>query len=424
MSPASQHHALTPRRERATLLVLGAVQFTHILDYMIIMPLGAQLMRAFAIKPVQFTWIVATYSLAAAVSGLAGGFILDRFDRKRSLLFLYAGFGLTTLACGLAPTHHWLLAARFAAGAFGGLASAMVTAMVGDIIPPERRGRAMSIVAAAFPVASVLGVPLGLVLAGKFGWHAAFFMLAGCGAAILALASFALPHLRTAVADHNPARQMREILAHGVHRRAFAVSAMLVMAGSSLIPFLAPTFIANVGLDEKVQLPIAYAVGGVATFITTPIVGWLSDHVDRLRLLAVMSGAAIVVVLFITRLGPSSLALAATMMALFMVTMSGRFSPAMAMITNAVEARYRGGFMSVNGSIQQTAAGFANVLAGLFVVSDSTGRLVGFPQLGYLGIGFFLLTLLFAHQLRTAAPHVAAPGMKIRRVSAPTAAPV
>ena len=422
MSQGSQHHALTPGRERATLLVLGAVQFTHILDYMIIMPLGAQLMRSFSIKPAQFTLIVATYSFAAALSGLAGGFVLDRFDRKRALITLYAGFGLATLACGLAPTHHWLLAARFAAGAFGGLASAMVIAMVGDIIPPERRGRAMSFVVAAFPVASVLGVPLGLVLAGKLGWHAAFYLLAGCAAANLALASLALPHIRTAVHDHEPIRQMREIISRRLHLRAFAVGAMLVMAGSSVIPFLAPSFIANVGLDEKVQLPIAYAIGGAATFISTPIVGWLSDHVDRFRLLAWMSGAAIVVVLFVTRLGPSSIALAGTMMALFMVTMSGRFTPAMAMITSAVEARYRGGFMSVNSSIQQAAAGFANVLAGLMVVSDPSGRLVGFPQLGYVAICFFLLTVLFAAQLRTAAPHVAKPSQRKPAVATATEA--
>ena len=142
-------HGLSPSRERATLLTLAAVQFTHILDFMIMMPLGAQLMRAFNITPAQFTYLVASYGLAAAISGFAGGFVLDRFDRKRSLLFLYTGFALSTVACGLAPTHHWLLAARLAAGAFGGLAGSMVSAMVGDIIPPARRGRAMSLVMAA-----------------------------------------------------------------------------------------------------------------------------------------------------------------------------------------------------------------------------------------------------------------------------------
>ena len=407
MSASVQHHTLSKGRELTTLLVLCAVQFTHILDFMIMMPLGSQLMRVFAISPAEFTRLVAAYGLAAAVSGFTGGFFLDRFDRKRALLVLYAGFGLATLACGLAPTHHTLLAARLAAGAFGGLAGSLVTAMVGDIIPPARRGRAMSYVMTAFPLASVLGVPAGLVLAGRYGWHAPFFLLAACATANVLLATFALPHLRTAVTDHQPLRQMREILAHGVHRRAFALGTVLVMSGGVIIPFLAPSFVANVGLDETLQLPFAYAVGGIATAFSTPLIGWLSDRMDRLRLLVIMSGGAVVVVLFITRLGPSSVFTASLMMALFMVTMSGRFAPAMTMITNAVDARYRGGFMSVNAALQQAASGCSSMLAGLFVSRTAAGQLAGLPLLGYVSAGFFGLAVLLAFALRAAAPHVA-----------------
>ena len=410
MSPAAHPHALPPRRELGTLLTLATVQFTHILDFMIMMPLGDQLMRVFAISPAQFSQLVASYGLSAAVSGLAGGFVLDRYDRKRALLVLYAGFGISTLACGLSPTHHALLAARIAAGAFGGLAGSLVSAMVGDVIPPARRGHAMSIVMGAFPIASVLGVPVGLVLAGKFGWHAPFFFLAGCSVCVLALASVALPAIRTAVHDHEPIRQMREILSHGIHLRAFAVGAALAMAGGILIAFLAPTYVANVGLDAAHELPWAYAAGGIATAISTPIIGRLSDRFDRLRLLAIMSALCVVSVLIITRLGPSSVAFASLMMAFFMVTMSGRFAPAMTMIANAVEARYRGGFMSVNAALQQAVSALASMLAGYFITRNATGHLDGFPILGYVSIGFFGLTVLLAAQLRAAAPHVSAPG--------------
>ncbi len=412
MPATDQHHHLPRSRERATLLVLGAVQFTHILDFMIMMPLGAQLMSAFNITPAQFSQLVACYGIAAAVSGFAGGFLLDKFDRKRALLVLYAGFGLATLACGLAPTYHLLLLARLAAGAFGGLASSLVTAMVGDFIPPARRGRAMGIVTAAFPVASVLGVPAGLMLAGHFGWHAAFFLLAGCVVVNLIIGSLALPHLRTAVHGHEPWEQMKQIMTHRVHLRAFAVGSMLGMAGGILVPFLAPSFIANVGLNEQVQLPIAYAVGGVATAISTPIIGWLSDHMDRLRLLVIMSLGAIIVTLVIMRLGPASVVVASLMMALFMVTMSGRYAPAMTMITNAVEARYRGGFMSIISALQLAANAVASILAGWFVSKDATGRLLGLPMVSYVATGFFILTLLFAFALRAAAPHVASHAKK------------
>lgn len=412
MSTSTADHALTPRREFATLLALAAVQFTHIVDFMIMMPLGSQLMREFDITPAQFTRLVASYGLAAAASGLAGGFVLDRFDRKRALLVLYAGFALATLGCALAPTHHALLLARLAAGAFGGLAGSMVTAMVGDIIPPERRGRAMGIVMSAFPIASVLGVPAGLVLAERFEWHAPFFFLAGCGALVFGMASFVLPHLRTAVRHADPIRQMWEIVSHGVHLRAFAVAAVLVMAGGCLIPFIAPSLVANVGITER-ELPWAYAAGGVCTFFSMPLIGRLSDRVDKLRLLAWMTAASVVVSIVFTQLGPSSLLFVCVVMALFMVTMSSRFTPAMTMVTNAVEARYRGGFMSVSTALQQAASGLANLIAGVFVTRDISGHLVGMPTLGYVAVGFFILGVLLAAKLRDAAPHVSAPMAKL-----------
>jgi predicted MFS family arabinose efflux permease len=287
--------------------------------------------------------------------------------------------------------------------------------MIGDIIPPERRGRATSFVMSAFPVASVLGVPAGLILAGKFGWHAPFFLLAACSAANFALAALVLPHLRTAIHDHQPIRQMRAILSHRIHQRALALGAVLIMGGGCLIPFVAPSMVANLGISET-QLPIAYAVGGVCSLISMPIIGWLSDHMDRFRLLLWISVAASVVAIVMTRLGVSSLAFVSVMMALFMVTMSGRFAPAMTMVTNAVEARYRGGFMAVNAALQQAASAFANVLAGVFVTSDASGHLVGYPVLGYVAVGFFAATVLLAAGLRRAAPHVALPGQRILRL--------
>ncbi len=401
-------HLQTPARERVVLLTLAAVQFTHILDFMIIMPLGSHLMRVFQIGPGQFSELVAAYGIAAAITGFAAGFVLDRFDRKHALLVLYAGFGLSTLSCALAPNQHALLAARFAAGAFGGVASSVVIAMVGDVIPPERRGRAMGLVTVAFPIASVLGVPLGLTLAGRYEWHAPFFLLAGLAAIILVTASRVLPPLRPQHAAQGPWAQMKAILANRVHQRALTMSAALIFAGGVVIPFLAPSMVANVGMSEA-QLPLIYFAGGICTFATTPLIGRLSDRLDKLHVLGWVSLAAAAAVLALTNLPPVPVGLALVVTALFMITMSGRFAPAMAMVTNAVDARYRGGFMSVNAATQQASSGLANLVAGLLVTTDGNGRLAGYPRVGLVAVGFFGLTVFLAARLRSLAPHAARP---------------
>jgi multidrug resistance protein len=392
--------------ERTLLLTLAAIQFTHILDFMIMMPLGAGLMRVFDITPGQFSLLVASYGLAAAVTGFMAGFVLDRFNRKTALLTLYVGFGLSTLACALAPTYSFLMAARLAAGAFGGVAGSLVSATVGDAIPPERRGRAMGLVMTAFPLASVLGVPVGLTLATWFEWHAPFFLLAALSAVIFFVALRSLPQVASHRSSLHPLRQMFEILTHRVHVRGFLLSAVLVFAGAIIIPFMAPSMVANVGLTEA-QLPLIYFFGGACTFVTTPWIGRLSDRHDKLHVLASISGVAVVVALIVTQLGLTPLPVALVVTTLFFITMSGRFAPAMAMVTNAVEARYRGGFMSVNAALQQASGALANVVAGLLIHRNAAGQLVGYPQAGYVAGAAFGLTVLLAAWLRAAAPHAA-----------------
>ena len=192
------------------------------------------------------------------------------------------------------------------------------------------------------------------------------------------------------------------------------------MGGGCLVPFVAPSMVANMGIAES-ELPIAYVVGGVCALVSMPVVGWLSDHVNRLRLLTGISVAAAAVAVIITQLGASSLGFVSMMMAFFMVTMSGRFAPAMTMITNAVESRYRGGFMAVNAALQQAASALATALAGVFVTRDPAGHLVGYHILGYIAVGFFALTVVLAAVLRNAAPHVAIPATKKSALAEPLA---
>lgn len=406
--PSAPPAAAPSRPERTILLTLAAVQFTHILDFMIMMPLGQELMDEFALSPAQFSQLVAAYGIAAALAGLLGGFFLDRVDRKRSLAGLYAGFCLATLGCALAPTHATLLAARFAAGACGGLAGAVVVAMVADVVPPERRGRGMAFVMAAFPLASVAGIPLGIALSNQLGWHAPFFLLAGLGVPILfAMARF-LPRRppAPAAARLSPLAQMRAILGQPVHWRAFAVTAALITAGGCVIPFMAPSLVANAGVTQQ-MLPLVYFFGGAATFVSTPIIGHLTDRHDKLHVLAALTLPAVVAVLLVTHLGPSPLWLVLLVTTLFFVGMSGRFGPATTLVANSVEPRHRGGFMSLNSAVQQAAGAGANLLGGMLVTRDAAGHLLGYGRVGWLAVGAFLLTLVLAHRLRAAAPHAA-----------------
>lgn len=403
---SSATHAQTPERERVILLTLMAVQFTHVLDFMIMMPLGSHLMRVFQIGPSEFSRLVAVYGISAAATGFAAAFVLDRFDRKRALLGLYTGFGIATLCCALAPNYQMLLFARCAAGAFGGVASSVVTAMVGDVVPPARRGRAMGSVMVAFPLASIAGVPLGLFLAERWEWHAPFFLVAVVSVAVLALGLRVLPSIRSLHPAEHPWLSMKAILSNPIHQRGFMLSAALVFGGGLIIPFLAPAMVANVGLTEA-QLPLIYLAGGLCTFGSTPVIGRLSDRHDKFHVLGWLSLAAAGVVLVLTHLPPAPVWAAMLTTALFMVTMSGRFAPAMAMMTNAVDARYRGGFMSVNSAVQQATSGLANLTAGLLVVAAADGRLIGFPRLGYVAICCFALAVYLAARLRAAAPHAA-----------------
>lgn len=410
-TPATQPNG-KPVNERLTLFVLAAVQCTHILDFMVMQPLGTRLMAVFSISPGQFTRLVAVYGLAAAVTGFLAGFVLDRVNRKHALLGLYGGFALSTLCCALAPTYWALLAARCAAGAFGGVASSVVVAMVGDIIPPERRGSAMSIVGAAFPLASIFGIPLGLKLTDMFEWHAPFVLLVVLSAIVFVIGAKTLPSIRAFAPSANPWKQMRGIVSHPIHLRCFVLTTVLVFGGASVIPLMAPAMVANAGIPED-RLFLIYLCGGTLTFLTTPLIGRWTDRYNKVRLIGVFSVGATMASLLVTNLARVPLAVALLAATFFMASMAARFGPTMAMIANAVEARYRGGFMSVNAAIQQAAGGLATITAGLFVSTDpGTGRLMGYSHVGIMSAAFMGLTYLLARRLGAAAPWASQPGSR------------
>jgi predicted MFS family arabinose efflux permease len=396
----------TRPKERWLLLTLAAIQFTTILDFLIIIPLGPQYERVFGISPSQFGLIVASYGISAGLMGLAAGFFLDWFDRKQALLWLYSGFALGTLFCAMAPTYHLLVASRFVAGAFGGVVGAVILAIVGDVVPMERRGAAMGMVMSSFSVASIVGVPAGLYVAEWYNWHVPFYVLAGLSAIVLAVAAAITPPLRghmSHMVEEHPVKRVWAVMTHPDHQRAYVFMAALTFTGFCIFPYIPTYMVGNVGLKES-QLPWIYLCGGLCTVFSMNWVGRWSDRSGKLRVFTLTSLSTVVPVLLMTNLPREPLAAALAVSTLLMICMSSRMVPAMAMMTGAVEARYRGGFMSINSAVQQLSMGLTSLIGGMILGQNEKGEVTHFPVNGVLAITFACLCIYLARFLKNPAP--------------------
>jgi predicted MFS family arabinose efflux permease len=393
--------ALSPTRERALLLTLMAAQFTNILDFMIMLPLSAQLMAAFEISTGQFGLLVSAYSLTAGVTALVASAILDRYDRRQVLLLTYAGLTLATAACALAPNHLWILLARCMAGLFGGVASSIVMAIVGDVIPPKRRGRAMGVVMLAFSLASVAGVPAGIWIAEHFSWRAPFVGVALMCGVILVCCGLWVPKL----AEHIQAKReslwqsYRALLTNTNHLWAFATAFMMMMAGFMTIPYLAPSLVANAGLSYS-QLPYIYFVGGALTLVTRPMIGRLTDRFPHAWVLNVLMLASTVPIVLVSQCLPLGLPYQLFVAGLFFVLVSGRFIPCSAMVTACCTPQFRGRVMSFNSAVMNLGSGLAALLAGYIMTSDAQGRLVHYDWVGYISCVLTLAGMWVAWRVR------------------------
>ena len=399
--PDPLHLADRRPRELALLLTLAATQFTQVLDFMIMMPLGPQLMRVLALDPQQFAALISAYTFAAAASGFVSAFWIDRFGRKRALLTMYAGFILATLLCGVAPTYGALLAARIVAGLFGGVIGALVMTIVADVLPYARRARGTALVASAFSLAAVMGVPLGLWFAAQYSWRIPFLALAGLSIAVGAVAWRVLPPLDANVSAsprRNPAAQLRAIFGVRNQLTAFAFIIALMLSVFLVIPFVAPYNVANVGIAEA-ELPYIYFAGGLTTLFTAQVFGYLADQHGKKRVFTFLGFISIVPILVITHLPRVALPWVLASTVLSFVFIPGRFGPAMALLTGSVSPRLRGSFLSFNASFQQLASGVAVYVAGLIIGRAGDGTLTRYGWVGWLSVGFTLLAIVLAWRI-------------------------
>jgi len=390
------------RKERIILVLLAAVNFTHILDFMIMMPLGNYLMPFFHITPRQFSFLVGAYPIAAFLSGFSAAFFVDRFDRKNVLIFAFVGFLVGTLACGLAPTYGLLLAARILTGLFGGLIGAQVLAIVADVFGYERRGTAMGAVMSSFAIASTIGVPFALYLANIFSWHAPFIFVAILGAAMLPLLIRFIPdmagHMQPKDEDAHRFQPLLNVVASREQRLALLFSALIMMGHFLIIPFINPYLEFNKHYSRDLT-PMIYFFGGVSSFVAALTLGRFSDKVGKLRIFSWSVLFSFGMVWIITNLPILPFSIVILFFAIWFVVATGRAVTAQAMISNVVKQEQRGSFMTFNSSVQQLGTGAASLISGFIVYKDSVGKLYRYEWVGYLSIIVLLLGLLLGRYL-------------------------
>ncbi len=416
--------------EKRLLFILAAVQFSHIIDFMIVMPLGKTIMREFAITPGQFAWVVSAYAGAAFMGNIISTAIIDRFDRRVALLFLFAGFTVGTLACAFPPSYGWLLVFRAATGVFGGTLGALVLAIVGDVIPLERRASAMGWVMTAFSAASVIGVPSGIWIASRYGWNAPFLATAGIAALFWSLAYFFIPSMRGHLAATEvssdviikekanlppvgevltPTYTLRKIFdpfvkifADANQRAALLFTLALMLGHFTIIPFIAPYMQINVGFTDD-QVSLVYFIGGTLTVVLLPLFGKLADRYGRLLIFTLASVFALFSIYFLTNLRTDSVWVGLLVTSSFFVVASGRSVPATTMITSVVRPENRGSFMSIRQSVNEAALFLSTVVAGFIITETESGTLEGYSILGYFTMIMSVVAVFAARRVHAVA---------------------
>jgi predicted MFS family arabinose efflux permease len=394
---------LSPQQEKRLLLTLTGIQFSHILDFMVMMPIGPILMQALNISPAQFALLLSIYTLTAAASGLIAATFIDLFERKGMLLVLFTLFVLATFSCALAPNYETLLLTRGLAGVFGGVLGAMLQTLVGDLIPFERRGKASGTVMSGTAVATVLGVPGSLLLANAIGWQAPFVAIASIAAIFLLLAVRNIPGLSATQlpkrswqqATHN----MKAVLNNANHLTGLLFMALGACSTFTVIPYMTLFLTGNVGLSMA-QMPIVYIFGGAASFFSARWIGGMADRWGKVRTYRMIAAFSILPILLQTHLPPLALGWVLVCSTLFFTVGTGRAVPAMAITISAVHPPLRGTFMSLNAAIQQLACGAAAMVGGYIITQSADGSISGYGHAGWLAVVLTAFTILLAGRIQ------------------------
>jgi predicted MFS family arabinose efflux permease len=385
--------------QRLIIALLAFLQFTIILDFMVLSPLGAMIMPALHVPPAGFGILVSAYAFSAGAAGLLAAGFSDRFDRKRLLLFFYVGFIVGTLLCALADSFQFLLIARIVTGLFGGVIGSIVFAITTDLFDYQLRGRVMGVVQAAFAASNVLGLPIGLYLANRWSWHAPFYLIVATSVAVGFLIVLKVrpinAHLQKRP-DKSPLHHFLHTLLTPRYLQGFLATVLLATGGFMLLPFSSAFTVHNLGIDVG-RLPLIYLVTGIFAMVFGPLIGRASDAIGKFNVFALGCAASIVMVLIYTHLGVTPLAMVIVVNVLLFICVSSRMISSSALISAVPSALDRGSYMSISSSLQQISGGIAAAVAGMIVKEQPDGVLEHIDILGYVLVGTTLLTLVMMY---------------------------
>jgi predicted MFS family arabinose efflux permease len=369
--------------ERKLLFLIGSVQFVNVLDFVMVMPLGPDFARALDIPTAHLGIVGGAYTAAAAVSGVLGAMFLDRFDRRKALAVTLIGLVLGTLAGGFAWDLSSLIMARVIAGAFGGPATSIAQAIIADVVPIERRGRAMGAVMGAFSVASVLGIPIGLELARVGGWQLPFFAVAGLGLVIASLAITMMPPMTSHLAKRSEISvSTLALLSRPLVWLALTITALAMIGNFAIVPNLSAYFQENRHYP-RAELGLLYLTGGAVSFLTMRLSGKFTDRFGPART-AAFGTALFVLTLVLGFVQPYSGLPVLAIFVGFMVTSSFRFVAMQALASRVPSPAERARYMSVQSCVQHMASAVGAMLASGMLETLPDGSLVGMDRVATL----------------------------------------
>lgn len=379
--------------------ILAFLQFTLVLDFMILSPLGAILMPELNITTQQFGLVVSIYAFSAGASGLLAAGFADRFDRKKLLLFFYTGFVVGTFLCAIATDYRFLLGARMITGIFGGVIGAVSFAITTDLFPYEMRGRVMGVIQTSFAVSQIMGIPAGLFLSNHWGWHAPFMMIVVVSILVGAVIAVYLRPLNAHLllkSTSGPWRHLMNTVSRPRYLQAFATTALLSTGGYMMMPFSSAFAVNNLKIDLE-HLPLVYLFTGICNIAVAPLIGRLADSLGKFTVFASGSLLTIATVIIYTNLGETPIALVILVSVLMFAGITSRMISASALMSAIPDPAHRGSFMSVSSSLQQISGGFAAALAGMIVVQNGAGPLQNFDVLGYVVVGATGITVILMY---------------------------